>query len=141
MDPFRGITVQIIVNGQSLPFYHDPDVVEDASQHIRQKYIEAVTGSAFQVKFLLKSDYELCGLKPKDAVRMSMDVGQSRAWHIDLLRSDIERRWAQGMPAEHTFTSARHLCKESGQWVRSSYTFTDLESSKLTFFRRAWILH
>ncbi|CAD6583300.1 MAG: hypothetical protein ASARMPRED_001288 [Alectoria sarmentosa] len=84
MDPFRGITVQIIVNGQSLPFYHDPDVVEDASQHIRQKYIEAVTGSAFQVKFLLKSDYELCGLKPKDAVRMSMDVDESSTAHLSM---------------------------------------------------------
>lgn len=141
MDPFRGITVQIIVNGQSLPFYHDPDVAEEAFQHTRQRYVEAVTGSAFQVKFLLKSDYELYSLGPKDAVRMSMDVGQSRAWHFDMLRSDIERRWAQGMPAEHTVTSIRHFCKESGQWVRSSYTFADLESSKLGSFRRAWMLH
>lgn len=134
MNPFRGITVQIIVNGQSLPFYDDPDEVEDASQYTRQKYIEAVANSAFQVKILLNRDFDLCGinrLKGKGAVLLNIDLGQRRRCHIGLLSSEIEQSWAQGRPAEYTFKRIKHFCEESGQWVQSSFTFAELESSTL----------
>lgn len=129
MDPFRGITVQIIVNGQSLPFYDDPDDVQDAS-HTRQKYIEAVTGCTFQVKLILKRGFKLYKLRSDDAVRVGIDIGQKRRWKNETSRSQIEQSWAHGRPAEFNFTGGCQLCKESGQWSWSSFTFADLESSK-----------
>ena len=60
---WKGVTVEVISEGEVLDFYHDPD--EDPNTidpTTRRRYVEAVTDAVFKVRVALTAEFPLCML-------------------------------------------------------------------------------
>ncbi len=130
MDPFQGIIVDVLSNGEILDLYDDPDVATASSDHTRQQYVEAVDGATFSVRVLLTTEYKLYHLKPTDAVEVTITVdGQRITTSNYCTRQELESMLLRGKPEELVFTGETHFCSRAGQWMQSDYTFGKLKIS------------
>ena len=77
MDPFQGITVQILSNNESLELYHDPDTTELEESHSCHRYVEAVAGSTFQVEVNLTPQFSFYTMKAEHAVSVQVKIDGS----------------------------------------------------------------
>ena len=128
--PFKGVHVEVISNGRSLPLYNDPDEVEKGESRTRQHYIEAVTGATFTVTISLTNKFNMDHC---DAVRVHISFdGVERGWYSDIisgagLKNRPEREW------QVVFSSIANFCADSGQWKSGKLCFGELVMSKCTW--------
>lgn len=132
MDPFQGIVVHVISNGQILDFYDDPDETTPDNDRTRQHYVEAVTGASFSVRVLLTTEYMFYDLEPTDAVQVTMRPDRQNVYKNKYLeRRKVESILLGGKPGEYNFTGQKYFCPRTEQWMQSDYAFGKLEPSKL----------
>lgn len=132
MDPFQGIEVQIVSNGQVLKLYDDPDFAETSAERTKQHYIEAVNDATFKVTVILKNEFNFHNLKPTDAVQVALELdgqGDKRSKHF--IRRETEPILLQRRSDRRSFDGMSHLCPTTGRWLRGDYSFARLETSKL----------
>ena len=100
---------------------------------MRHYYIEVVAGSTFQVKVNLTSQFHFYKMKPEHDVSISVtiDGNNDSSRLIQCTKKSLQRKFSQGKLDGHTFTGPRHFCKETGQWMRSDYSFDNLVLSML----------
>ena len=133
MNPFKGIIIQVLSNGQPLKLYDDPDAAEIEDERTRHHYVEAITDATFAVKVMLTTEFELDPLRPNDNVNIEMNLdGQDTSWSFKATRANIEGDLLKGTPGGHTFGGASHFCPALGQWMRSDFAFGKLETSIMT---------
>lgn len=134
MDPFQGIVIQVISNGQPLELYEDPDAAEIENDCIRQQYVEAVAGSTFSVKVMLTTEFNIHQLRGVDGVNIALKIdGQGIEWASLLSRANIEADLLRGRPGGTTFNNVMEFCPKSGRWIKSDLMFGKLaikESSR-----------
>ncbi len=128
MDPFQGIVVQILSNGQSLTLYDDPDSDDVTDGDSRRRYVEATTGATFSVRVTLTTEFNLYHLRPLDAIRITLNLDGNN-WKISLSRKRIEGHFLLGQPYEYTWSRITQFCPTTGQWITSELTFGKLEIS------------
>ncbi len=130
MDPFKGILVQVISNGQILSSYDDPDTNDNENPYQRQRYIEAVTGATFAVKVIITDQFDFCHINRGDgvAVRFSVD-GLNRDLGYYQTREDIEKYFRAGIPCCFKFDKFTHFSDKTGRWMESEYSFNALKLS------------
>ena len=126
MDPFQGITVEIVSNGQALDHYDDPDGSEIEEGHSRHHYIEAVAGSTFEVKVILTSDFCFYRLDSQHAVLIRVEIDSSLKDAAYCKMERLRKSFSRGRTDGHTFSGSEHFCKETGEWMLSDYSFGDL---------------
>ena len=128
MDPFKGITVQVISNDQTLESYNDPDSAEDQDQEVGQIYAEAITGATFKVKVTVTDEFPLYQVGCNDAVRFTISFdAQHRHYYKYLERAYLEEKFRRGAHGELVFAHTEVFSPKDGQWTRSQYTFGSLE--------------
>lgn len=121
--PFKGVEVEVISNGQSLPLYDDPDAAENDELRTRQNYIEAVTGATFSIKVTLSEEFEMGRC---DAARISMTCDNSeRTSHKDVMAGS-QRRIGPLQDRQVVFCRMSGFCQDSGQWKSGKYCFGKL---------------
>ena len=132
MDPFKGIVVQIISNGELLDLYDDPDAADnDDDNNTRQHYVEAMTDATFTVKVLLTTAFQLYSLRSMDAVKIRLNLDGNGVEHfIELSRKEIEEELLKGKPGGYDFTTSSDFCLRSGRWMQSEFKFGKLDISK-----------
>ena len=124
---FENIKVEVISNGQSLPFYDDPDGTENVKQCTRQNYIEAVTDATFSVKVTLNEAFEMghCDIA---AISMSFDGGGNEVTGNVNRGSGLKNRPLRDRQV--IFSSVPHFWQSSGQWMHGKLCFGQLTMSK-----------
>ena len=130
MDPFKGILVQVISNGQILESYDDPDASDNENPYQRQQYIEAVTGATFAVKVIITDQFDLCDIGRRDGVAVDLAV-DGFCWSPGKCRrrEDLEYSFGKGEPWTHAFDKFTHFSDNTGQWMESEYSFNALKLS------------
>ena len=126
MDPFQGIAVEIVSNGQALDLYDDPDASEIEEGHSRHHYVEAVAGSTFEVKVILTSNFKFYGLSAQHAVLIEIEIDNSLYDGIYCQMGGLRKSFLRGQTDGHTFSGSEHFCNETGEWMLSDYSFGDL---------------
>ena len=130
---WKGVTVEVISEGQVLDFYHDPDEDPNTiSPMTRQRYVEAVTDAVFNVRVALTAEFPMYRLQNDDAVRVSIRYDGQRWWYKDLSTTDILRARNRALPASYTFSRLSRYCNESRQWISGDTTFGALTTSGLS---------
>ena len=125
---FEGIEVEVISNGNSLPFYDDPDPVENQEPRTRQNYIEAVTGATFIVKVTLSEEFEMGSC---DAARIIISFdGEKQRWYGDVSRGDFGLKHRSLRDRQVSFSAIPHFCTSSGQWKSGKLCFGELSTGK-----------
>ena len=123
MEHFQGITAEIISNGQVLTLYNDPDAAENAAIH---HYVEAVAGTTFQVKVNLTPQFNFYQMKAHDAVSFRVTIDGNLDDSVYYTQEMLQGKYARVKLDGHTFTGPEHVCKETGQWMRSDFSFCSL---------------
>lgn len=127
MASCKGVKVEIISNGEVLPMYDDPDVVEMDEVPVPQYFIEATTGATFSIRVTLTRAFER---GPCDAVRVYVNFDGDRVSHFqDLLK--------EGMGAllrEAEFKTITFVDSVTDHWVKGKLIFAKLETSKAQSF-------
>lgn len=130
MDPFQGIIIDVLSNGQILDLYDDPDVATARNARTRQHYVEAIDGASFSVRVLLTTEFDLYDINPTDAIEVVVILGgQKCSTTQHLPRQQLESMLLRGKPGEFSFTGLTYFCPRAGQWIRSDYAFGRLETS------------
>lgn len=124
MDPFEGIDVEIISNGEVLTLYNDPDDEPSHNSRVRQRYIEAVTGATFEVKIHVDHRFSLLSLGKNDAVRATVQYDGTYTYGKSLLRD------THLGGVSYTFTRIHNFCPETRQWKSGATTFGALTTSE-----------
>lgn len=121
MDPLKGIIVQIISGGKILKTYDDSESNEEDDRYTRQRYVEALAGSSFQVKVLLTTQFRLYHLKPEDGVQVTLDIDGRDVVRTNLFhrRKSIDKEFLKGRPATFEFSSIEHFSAEAGGYKAS----------------------
>lgn len=114
MDPFKGLLVHVISNGQVLESYDDPDASDHEDPYQRQRYIEAVTGATFAVKMIITDQFDFCHISRKDGIEVRFRIdGNDMGVKYYQTRAKIEERLEARVPYAIQFdelrTSARRL--------------------------------
>ena len=131
MDPFKGIIIQIISNGEALDLYDDPDAADIVDDHTRQHYVEATTNATFTVKVMLTTGFQFYHLRSMDAVCVSLNLdGNEGYYFIDWSRKEIEENLMRGKPGVFEFTGSNDFCPRTGRWMESKFKFGKLDISK-----------
>ena len=133
MDHFRGITAEIVSNGEVLNFYEDPDRAETRESHARYYYVEAVAGSTFQVKVNLTPQFDFYEMKPEHVVCMKVMTDGNLGRKVEHTKKFVQKKFLQGKLDSHTFKGLTQYCKETGQWMKADYSFGNLVLSILAF--------
>ncbi len=130
MDPFEGIDVEIISNGEVLTLYNDPDDEPSHDSRVRQRYIEAVTGAIFAVKIRVDHRFSLFSLGRNDAVRATVYYDSTHKYGTDLLIDPLfhNPRFETGVSC--TFNRVYNFCPETRQWKSGATTFGALRTSE-----------
>ena len=130
MDPFEGILVQVISNGQILDCYDDPDISDDEDPYQRQQYIEAVTGATFTIKVIITDQFDFCHISRKDGIVVILNV-DGLGWDhgYNTTRETLEKRFRAGTPYTFPFDDFTHFSNKTGQWMKSEYSFNALKLS------------
>ena len=131
MDPFQGITVEIVSNGRALDLYDDPEASEIEEGHSRHHYVEAVTGSTFEVKVILTSGFNFYRLGTQHAVLIRVEIDSSLKDAAYCRMGDLRKSFSQGQIDGHTFSESTQFCNETGEWRLSDYSFGNLVLSML----------
>lgn len=126
MDPFQGIAVEIVSNGQALHLYDDPDASEIEEGHSRHHYVEAVAGSTFEVKVILTSDFCFYRLDFQHAVLMRVEIDSSLKDAAYCRMEQLRKSFSRGQTDGHTFSGSKHFCNKTGKWMLSDYSFGGL---------------
>ena len=126
MDPFQGITVEIISNDQALDLYDDPDASEIKEGYSRHHYVEAVAGSTFEVKVILASEFIMYRLGAQYAVLLRVEMDNSLRDATYCPMQQVRKRLSRGQTDGHTFSGSKHFCNETGKWMLSGYCFANL---------------
>lgn len=123
MATFKGATFEIISEGRSCPMYDDPDENDGQVPSAQAKYIEAVTGAAFEIKVTLEPDFDFAGA---NAVRVTATFdGAQNSWYIDIDQTaKLLRRYA-------VMDNPPTYCSETRRWVEGCFGFGKLDISKL----------
>ena len=130
MDPFKGILVQVISNGQILKSYDDPDTSDIEDPFHRQQYIEAVTGATFAVKVIITDQFDWCHISRKDGIVVELRVDGFDWGHSSCTsRENIEKYFRKGEPRTYDFDYFTHFSDKTGQWMKSEYSFSALKLS------------
>ena len=129
MDPFEGIDVEIISNGEILTLYNDPDDESGHNSRVRQRYIEAVTGATFEVKIRVDHRFSLLSLGRNDAVRAIVDYDSTHGYSKSLLMDPLLHNSGFG-GVSCTFTRIHNFCPETRQWKSGATTFGALVTSE-----------
>ncbi len=130
MDPFKGILVQVISNGQILNCYDDPDITDNEDPYQRQQYIEAVSGATFAVKVIITDQFDFCHISRKDGVSVDFSVdGLDWGHGYCDTREDMEESFRSGEPSTFDFDEFTHFSDKTGQWMKSEYSFNALKLS------------
>ena len=74
MNPFEGVIVLVISNGQILKLFDDNDSDDYEDRYTRQRYIEAVTGSTCVIRIMFTNKFKLDDLKPDDGVAPWLNI-------------------------------------------------------------------
>ena len=131
MDPFQGITVEIVSNGQALDLYDDPHASEIEEGHSRHHYVEAVAGSTFEVKVSLTSGFNFYRLGAQHAVLMRVEIDSSLKKSTYCPMGELRKSFSQGQTDGHVFSGSTQFCNETGEWMLSDYSFGNLVLSML----------
>lgn len=133
MNPFQGITTEIISNGQVLKFYDNLDDAEAEETHSRCHYVEAVVGSPFQVKVNLTSQFQLYGMGPEHAVSIVLRIdGRDDISLVTYCNKRyLQQRFARRHSVDSLFTGPTKCCKDTRQWMKSDFSFGNLVLSML----------
>ena len=133
MDPFQGITAQIISNGQVLDLYDDPDAAEIEESHSRHLYVEAVAGSTFALKVHLAPHFNFYKMHAEHVVSITIEIDGRDETSIaeSCTKKDLQRLFSQKISKEFRFAGPAHFCEETGQWMLSDYSFGNLVLSML----------
>ena len=131
MDPFQGIAVEIVSNGQPLDLYDDPDASEIEEGHSRHHYVEAVPGSTFEVKVTLDRDFCFYRLGAQHAVLMAVEIDSSLKLSSYYQMEDLRKRLLLGQKYGQTFSGSRQFCNETRGWIFSDFSFGNLVLSML----------
>lgn len=126
MAAFEGATFEIISGGKTCPMYDDPDGNDAEDSFTKHKYIEAVTGAAFEVKTTLNADFDFATC---DAVRVTVSLDAGVGQYQDIKRKDGLVESGQNHSAR--LASMIRYSPNTGQWQRGSLTFGNLEISEL----------
>ncbi|KAM0803445.1 hypothetical protein BDR22DRAFT_886811 [Usnea florida] len=128
MDHFQGITAEVVSNGQVLDFYEDPDAAGNEENRARHLYVEAVPGTTFQVKVTLTPKFNLYEMKAEDAVKILVDIdGRNNSARFKrITKKDLQRNFSTREIFEYTFVGPKHFCMQTGQWMQSDYSFSNL---------------
>lgn len=133
MDPFQGITTEIISNGQVLKLYDNLDDAEAEESRSRCHYVEAVAGSPFQVKVNLTSQFKIYTMGPEHAVSILLKIDgrddTSLITHCN--KRYLQQQFSWGYTVTSLFTGPTKCCKETGQWMMSDFSFGNLVLSML----------
>ena len=130
MDPFEGVDVEIISNGEVLTPYNDPDDEPSHNARVRQRYIEAVTGATFEVRVHVDRRFSLFSLGRNDAVRATVYYDGTYKYGKCLLIDPLLHHSKFGRSLSHTFTSVYNFCPETRQWKSGATTFGALVTSE-----------
>ncbi|MCJ1434907.1 hypothetical protein MMC27_004277 [Xylographa pallens] len=76
----QGVKIEVISEHRTLPFYQDPDVVDDGKK--RSFYIEAITNAKFYLQVTLTKDFDWLSGNCA-TVWLSFDGGKERPWNFD----------------------------------------------------------
>ena len=131
MDPFQGIAVEIVSNGQALHLYNEPDASEIEEGCSRHHYVEAVAGSTFVVKLILTSDFNCYRLGAQHAVLVRVEIDSSLKDAAYCLMRENRESFSRGITNGHTFSGNTQFCNETGKWILSDYSFGKLVLSML----------
>ncbi|KAK0512660.1 hypothetical protein JMJ35_004677 [Cladonia borealis] len=129
MDPFEGIDVEIISNGEVLTLYNDPDDEPSHNPRVRQRYIEAVTGATFEVKIRVDHRFSLFSLGKNDAVQATVYYDSTHGYSKSL---PIDPLSGFGGGVSCTFTRIYNFCPETRQWKSGATTFGALVTRETT---------
>ena len=130
MDPFEGIHVNIISNGEVLTLYNDPDDEPSHHPRARQRYIEAVTGATFEVEIGFDCHFDLFSLGRNDAIGASIHYDSTHRYGVFLPVDALLNRSRFGGYVSHTFTKIYDFCPKIGQWKVGATTFGALVTSE-----------
>ena len=130
MDPFEGIDVEIISNGEVLTLYNDPDDEPSHDSRVRQRYIEAVTGATFEVKVRVDHRFNLVSLGRNDVVDARVLYDGTYHYGKSVLIDPLLRNSRVGGDVSCTFTHIHNWCPETGQWKSGATTFGALATSE-----------
>ena len=134
MDHFKGITAQIVSNGQVLNLYDDPDAAGIEDNFSRHHYVEAVAGSTFQVKVSLRPQFNIRKLDAQHAALIQLKIDGNINTSVYCTTGLLQYEFSRGQVGGHTFTGPKQFCKETGQWMLADYSFGNLVLSRLTLF-------
>ena len=130
MNPFEGVMVPVISNGQILKLYDDNDSEDSQDRYTRQRYIEAVTGSTFVIRIMFTNKLKLHDLKPDNGVApwLNIDGGAyHRAKYI--IRNELDTKFLKAETSITEFSNVPHFCEETGQSMESKFVFSSLQLS------------
>ena len=128
MNPFEGVILLVISNGQILKLYDDNDSDDSEDRYTRQRYIEAVTGSTFVIRIMFTNKFKLHNLKPDGGVTPWLNMGAyHRAKYIS--RNELDAKFLEAEPGITEFSNVPHFCEETGQWMESKFVFSSLQMS------------
>ena len=129
MDPFQGIHVEVISNGEVLTLYNDPDDEPSHDPQVRQRYIEAVTGAVFEVRVRVDRHFNLFSLGRNDVVWAKIDYDKTHIYGDDLLINPLLHSSRSGA-VSRTFSHIDNFCSKEGQWKTGATTFGALVTSE-----------
>ena len=134
MDPFQGVSVEIISNNRPLPIYDDPEESEDTNQstpsNVRQHYTEANTGAEFSVNVTLDKGFDLRGLGAEGMISILMQIDGISEQRKTYSREDLKRKLQRGSSSTASFSSTRHFDHQQKTWRRHRFTFTNLNKGR-----------
>ena len=126
----QGVKIEVISENCTLPFYQDPDMVDDGIgiDKKRSFYIEAITNAKFYLQVTLTEDFEWLSGKCA-TVYLSFDGGRKQAWNFD------KRVWAASRkPSAKKLTHFVHYDPEIKMYREAHFSFGHLELRKLPIF-------
>ena len=129
MDPFEGVNVEIISNGEVLTLYNDPDDEPSHNARVRQRYIEAVTGATFVIMVHLDHRFSLFSLGRNDAIWATVQYDSTHSYGKYLLIDPLLHNSRFG-GVSCTFSRIYNFCSETRQWKSGAVTFGALATSE-----------
>jgi len=121
-----GVRIEVISNNQSLNLYADPEAEEKKDTDVPALYVEAVTGSTFEVRVILGNDFVR---GPCDAICVGVRYDGEDRRHTKYLLRKLKR---QNRIA--TFSEVTSYNADLGRWQRGSTAFGQLHTSQCSSF-------
>lgn len=115
-----GVTVEIISNDRTLPFYPDPDAADNEDTGGSVQYVEAVTGAKFKIRVTLDKNFRWGNC---DFVKVTVWYdGDTLGWSHEIHN--------KGRTNFATFSSLTTWCPTLHQWKSGWLSFGALETKE-----------